>query len=100
VLQLIARTIETANRSGKHVSVCGEMAGDTTFTELLLAMGLRSFSMQPSQIASVKQRVLRADVKRLTPRLAPTLLSDEPLQAWLRSVDPLLRERAIVDRRA
>ena len=37
--------------AGKDVSVCGEMAGDPAFTELLLAMGLRSFSMHPSQIA-------------------------------------------------
>ena len=50
VLQLISRAIDTANQVGKHVSICGEMAGDTAFTELLLAMGLRSFSMQPSQI--------------------------------------------------
>ena len=65
VLQLISRAIDAANQVGKHVSICGEMAGDTAFTELLLAMGLRSFSMQPSQISSVKQRVLRADIKRL-----------------------------------
>lgn len=82
VLQLIARTIETANRAGKHVSICGEMAGDTSFTELLLAMGLRCLSMQPSQISSVKQRVLRADVKRLASRLVPTLMSDDPLRTW------------------
>jgi phosphotransferase system enzyme I (PtsI) len=94
VLQLIARTIETANQAGKHVSICGEMAGDTAFTELLLAMGLRCFSMQPSQIASIKQRVLRADVKRLASRLGPTLLSDEPLRTWLRGTDSHPGERA------
>ena len=82
VLQLIARAIDAANRAGKHVSVCGEMAGDVAFTELLLAMGLRCFSMQPSQIASVKQRVLRADIKRLVPRVAATLASDEPFREW------------------
>ena len=43
VLHLIARAIEAATRAGKHVSVCGEMAGDTAFTELLLAFGLRNF---------------------------------------------------------
>jgi phosphotransferase system enzyme I (PtsI) len=85
VLQLIARAIDAANRAGKHVSICGEMAGDVAFTELLLAMGLRSFSMQPSQIASVKQRILRADAKRLVPRLASTLVSDEPLSEWRRT---------------
>jgi phosphotransferase system enzyme I (PtsI) len=63
------------------VSVCGEVAGDPAFTELLLAMGLRSFSMHPSQIASVKQRVLRADTRRLAALVDQVLQSDEPEQA-------------------
>ncbi|WOB08959.1 phosphoenolpyruvate--protein phosphotransferase [Piscinibacter gummiphilus] len=78
VLQLIARTIECARAAGKGVSVCGEMAGDPAFTELLLAMGLRSFSMHPSQIAAVKQRVLRADTRRLAPHLSAILSSENP----------------------
>ncbi|MGC4062875.1 MAG: phosphoenolpyruvate--protein phosphotransferase [Aquabacterium sp.] len=78
VLQLIHTTIEQARAAGKGVSVCGEMAGDPAFTELLLAMGLRSFSMHPSQIASVKQRVLRADTRRLAPMVEEVLSSEEP----------------------
>ncbi|MCG3188845.1 MAG: Phosphoenolpyruvate-protein phosphotransferase [Burkholderiaceae bacterium] len=82
VLLLIARTIEIARQAGKHVSVCGEMAGDPAFTELLLAMGLRSFSMHPAQIASVKQRILRTEVNRLAAGLARTLQSEDPMQSW------------------
>jgi phosphoenolpyruvate-protein phosphotransferase (PTS system enzyme I) len=93
VLQLIARAIDAANQAGKHVSICGEMAGDVAFTELLLAMGLRCFSMQPSQISSVKQRILRAEVKRLMPRLAATLASDEPLSAWQHQVQEVFDHR-------
>lgn len=78
VLQLIARTIAQARAMGKSVCVCGEMAGDTDFTDLLLAMGLRSFSMHPSRIASVKQRILRADTRRLGEGLAAVLASEEP----------------------
>ncbi len=81
VLQLIARTIDCARAAGKGVSVCGEMAGDPAFTELLLAMGLRSFSMHPSQIAAVKQRVLRADTRRLAPHLPAILASEDPESA-------------------
>jgi phosphoenolpyruvate-protein phosphotransferase (PTS system enzyme I) len=81
VLQLIARTIGQARAMGRGVSVCGEMAGDVEFTELLLGMGLRSFSMHPSQIASVKQRVLRSDTRRLACRLPEVLTSEEPLAA-------------------
>ena len=60
-------------RVGSGVSVCGEMAGDAAFTELLLAMGLRSFSMHPAQIASIKQRVLRADTRQLAAQLRRVL---------------------------
>jgi len=64
VLELIARTIAAGVRRRKPVSVCGEMAGDPAFTRPLLAMGLRSFSMHPAQIAAVKQEVLRCDIGR------------------------------------
>ena len=89
VLQLIERTIACANDAGRGVSVCGEMAGDPAFTELLLAMGLRSFSMHPAQIASIKQRVLRADVRALRTQLGAVLASESPLEASL----SLLRQK-------
>jgi phosphotransferase system enzyme I (PtsI) len=65
VLRLIAETISECRRQNKPVSVCGEMAGDTQFTRLLLGLGLRIFSMHPAQILTVKQEVLRADAGRL-----------------------------------
>jgi phosphotransferase system enzyme I (PtsI) len=79
VLKLIADTIAVANKAGKGVCVCGEMAGDIHFTDLLLAMGLRSFSMHPTQIPTIKQRVVRADTQRLS-LLLPTVLDAEDPQ--------------------
>jgi phosphotransferase system enzyme I (PtsI) len=76
VLQLLHQTIAAANRSGKGVSVCGEMAGDVQFVDLLLAMGLRSFSMHPARIPAVKQRILRADTRKLSQSL-PELMSPQ-----------------------
>jgi phosphotransferase system enzyme I (PtsI) len=81
VLQLVAQTIRTAHQLGKGVSVCGEMAGDPAFTELLLAMGLRSFSMHPAQVSRVKQRILRADARPLQASLAQVLAADSPKHA-------------------
>lgn len=78
VLRLIADTIAKANARGKAVSVCGEMAGDAAFTDLLLAMGLRSFSMHPARIASIKQRVLRADTRRLAAAVDAVLNAEDP----------------------
>jgi phosphotransferase system enzyme I (PtsI) len=81
VLQLVERTIACATEAGKAVSVCGEMAGDPAFTELLLGMGLRSFSMHPAQVASIKQRVLRADVRILRSQIGRVLAAESPQDA-------------------
>jgi phosphotransferase system enzyme I (PtsI) len=78
VLGLLSRVIAQARAAGKHVSVCGEMAGDPDFTPVLLAMGLRSLSMHPSQIASIKQRVLRTDARRWAQQLERVLAADDP----------------------
>ncbi|MBB1163022.1 phosphoenolpyruvate--protein phosphotransferase [Aquariibacter albus] len=64
VLHLLHHIIRAARKRGKSVCVCGEIAGDIDFTEVLLAMGLRSFSMHPSQIPALKQKVLRTDTRR------------------------------------
>ncbi|MBM3346665.1 MAG: phosphoenolpyruvate--protein phosphotransferase, partial [Betaproteobacteria bacterium] len=60
VLTLIASTIRAANRASKSVAVCGEMAGDLALTRLLLGLGLRQFSMHPTQLLAIKQQVLRS----------------------------------------
>jgi phosphoenolpyruvate-protein phosphotransferase (PTS system enzyme I) len=83
VLRLIADTIAECNRQGKGVSVCGEMAGDVGMTRLLLGLGLRSFSMHPSQILAVKQQILRADASKLQPWAERVLASEDPTAAML-----------------
>ena len=99
VLRLLAQTIAEGRAAGKSVCVCGEMAGDPVFTELLLAMGLRSFSMHPSQIASIKQRILRTDLRRWAAQVEQVLGADDPERACAAvefAVQPLSRaERAL-----
>ena len=81
VLQLIRRTISLARAKRKSVSVCGEMAGEVAFTELLLGMGLRSFSMHPSQIAPIKERLLRTDASRWSLKVPLITASEDPQRA-------------------
>jgi len=72
VLTLVAGTIQTATRGGVPVAVCGEMAGDLQLTRLLLGLGLRNFSMHPSQLLPTKERILRtnlAEVQTLAQRV-------------------------------
>jgi len=83
VLRLVADTIAQARAKGKGVAVCGEMAGDVALTDLLLGLGLRSFSMHPSRILAVKEAVLRADTRLLAPWAAGVIAADHPDQAIL-----------------
>jgi phosphotransferase system enzyme I (PtsI) len=85
VLGLIADTIAECHRQGKSVSVCGEMAGDVAMTRLLLGLGLRSFSMHPSQILLVKQQVLRSDCTKLKVWAEQVLDSDDPASCMIPS---------------
>jgi phosphotransferase system enzyme I (PtsI) len=78
VLQLVANTIAECRAQGKDVSVCGEMAGDTSLTRLLLGLGLRSFSMHPAQILAVKQEILRSDAGKLALWAEQVLASEDP----------------------
>jgi len=74
----VADTITECQRQGKGVSVCGEMAGDVTMTRLLLGLGLRSFSMHPSQVLAVKQQILRSDTAKLKNWAQRILESEDP----------------------
>ena len=94
VLQLVAQTISGARAVGKGVSVCGEMAGDTAFSELLLAMGLRSFSMHPSQIVAVKERILATDARRWSAALPRILAADDPERECSAASSVIAHERS------
>ncbi len=80
VLRLIAGTIRAARKAGKPVSVCGELAGDTQATALLIGMGLTEFSMHPARLLKVKREVLRADHSRLDVKVRRLLTLDDPVR--------------------
>ena len=55
VLKLIDQAIKAADGASIPVNVCGQMSGSTTYTMLLLGLGLRRFSVAPSAIPEVKK---------------------------------------------
>ncbi len=59
VLRLIKFVLEAAQRAGKDVTVCGEMAADPLSALVLLGFGLKKFSMNPIFIPRIK-KALRA----------------------------------------
>ncbi len=78
ILHLLADTIAQGAAAGKEVGLCGEMAGDPTLTRLLLGLGLRHFSMHPTQLLRVKQEVLRSDTSRLAPWARKVMAAEDP----------------------
>ena len=55
VLRVLHGVIATCNRQRKPVTLCGEMAGAPRSFVLLYGMGLRSFSMSPAFIPTMKE---------------------------------------------
>ena len=83
ILLLLADTIAQGAAAGKEVALCGEMAGDPALTRLLIGLGLRYFSMHPTQILRVKQEVLRCDAQRLAPWAQFVMRADDPAAEML-----------------
>ena len=57
VLRSIRFVAEAACAAGRPLTICGEMAGDPAYTELLLGLGLRAFSVAPGEMLEVKNAI-------------------------------------------
>lgn len=63
VLRLVRFVIETAQKAGKEISVCGEMAADPLAAIVLLGFGLVNFSMNPIFIPKIKKTLRSVEFK-------------------------------------
>lgn len=68
VLHLIRITIDAAEEANIPVGMCGEMAGDPRFIQLLLGMGLRELSMQPAALLETREIIRSSNLKDLGQR--------------------------------
>lgn len=55
VLRVLSRVIRAARQVNKPITLCGEMAGQPRAFLVLFGMGLRSFSMSPAFIPTIKE---------------------------------------------
>jgi phosphotransferase system enzyme I (PtsI) len=65
VLRLIQNTIRAGQKAGIPVAMCGEMAGDSRYTRLLLGLGLKEFSVHPNALLEVKQAIKESHIGNL-----------------------------------
>jgi phosphotransferase system enzyme I (PtsI) len=89
VLNLIAGVIKAADKAKVPVALCGEMAGDVSLTRLLLALGLRHYSMHSAHLLDVKQVILKSNLAQLKPLGRKMLLTSDSakLHAMLRKLN-------------
>ena len=57
VIKMLAKVIDDGARAGIEVSVCGDLAANTDFTELLLGMGLKKFSVPLPMVSRIKKKI-------------------------------------------
>jgi phosphoenolpyruvate-protein kinase (PTS system EI component) len=57
VLRLIAIVCQAANRAGRWVGVCGELAADPELTPVLVGLGVRELSVAAPRVAEIKHAV-------------------------------------------
>ncbi len=78
VLRLIAQTIDAGKAAGIRVGMCGEMAGDSRYTRLLLGLGLREFSVHPSLLLEIKHIIKHTSIDDIARLARRTLVAQEP----------------------
>jgi phosphotransferase system enzyme I (PtsP) len=69
ILNLLQQVTETAARHGVAVSVCGETASHPLEAMALLGCGVRTLSMTPRAVPSVRAMIRSVDLGHLTPLL-------------------------------
>lgn len=61
ILRKINQTVKAAQGAGIPCGLCGEMAGDPLFTEVLIGLGVTSLSMSAVAIPQVRARIQRVN---------------------------------------
>ena len=76
VLRLIQTTIVAGQKANIPISMCGEMAGEKEYTQLLLGLGLREFSMHPATLLEVKEIINKTNINELAELTKKALMVD------------------------
>ena len=88
VLRLIHSVAAAARTTGRPLTICGEIAGDPAYTELLVGLGLRELSVAPGAILEVKDAIRKVNVAR-----AETLAREALEAGSVAEVEALLARR-------
>jgi phosphotransferase system enzyme I (PtsI) len=87
VLRMIRAAVVAARRARRPLTICGDMAGEALHAEVLLGLGLRSFSVAPGALLGVKRALRRATLAeaRALARAALAAECAEDVEAMVRA---------------
>lgn len=80
VLRSMRFAVDAAHEAGIHAGICGEMASETRFAEVLLGLGFDEISLHAAQLPKIKQVVrwtTTAEARDLVDRLLAGATSEE-----------------------
>lgn len=87
VLRMVRQVLETAQRTGTKVSMCGEAAADTALTPVWLSFGLKEFSVAPVSLLPVRKTIslwTSKEAKEVTEE-AMSLETEEEVREFLKA---------------
>jgi phosphotransferase system enzyme I (PtsI) len=93
VLRFLKRTSDAAHEKGIKAAMCGELAGDTSATALLLGLGLDEFSMTASSIPRIK-KIIRGTSLESCRKLAAECLNGKSIAEVRASVQQWMAKNA------
>ena len=64
MFRLIRTVVETFNRAGKPICVCGELGGDELAAAVLVGLGMRKLSMGRAFVAQTKKMITGMTISR------------------------------------
>jgi phosphotransferase system enzyme I (PtsI) len=76
VLKLLQQVARAAQKTGKPVSVCGEMAGTLQTVPLLLGLGITTLSMSPIMAPPISKLIAKLSVRQCTAWVEAALTMD------------------------
>ena len=87
VLRLLRHVIRTGAEHDLPVAMCGEIAGDATLAPMLLALGLREFSLHPATLLEVRRAIRDVDLADLEARTEKLLQARDRvgIERWLKA---------------
>ncbi|MDR0977871.1 MAG: phosphoenolpyruvate--protein phosphotransferase [Endomicrobium sp.] len=91
VLRFIKCVIDGGHRAGIKVAMCGEMAGESKYTPIILGMGLDEFSVSPMQIVPIK-KIIRSMSFEACKAMVDRILKLEDNESILKELDSFMAQ--------